>query len=150
MAAHPDGLTGDPPRHAGSIQVRQDVLAAVAAHAREEAPHECCGLLVGTRALVDEAVRTRNLDPRPSRYRIDPREHVRLIRTLRGTTRSIVGAYHSHVRSPAIPSQSDVAEAFYPEFLYVIVSLATPDEPVVRGFSIASGNVRPVALVPVP
>jgi proteasome lid subunit RPN8/RPN11 len=35
----------------------------------------------------------------------------------------ILGVYHSHPRGPAVPSSTDVAEAYYPEWLYVIVGL---------------------------
>ena len=42
------------------------------AHAREEAPRECCGLLVGKGDAVERSVRARNLDARPTRYLIDP------------------------------------------------------------------------------
>ena len=45
-------------------------------------------------------------------------------RRLRGTPRSVIGAYHSHPRTEAVPSPRDIAEAHYPEFIWLIVSLA--------------------------
>ena len=132
------------------MEIRQHVLDAIAAHARADAPIECCGLLVGTRARIDDSVPTRNVVASPTRYEVDPREHIALIRTLRGTDRLIVGTYHSHPAGPAVPSPTDVARAFYPDFIYLIVSLAEGADPSICGYQIHSGNVERVGLVPVP
>jgi proteasome lid subunit RPN8/RPN11 len=51
-----------------------------------------------------------------------------------------VAIYHSHPRSPAEPSQTDINVAQYPGWLYVIVSLAA--EPDVRAWKIADGRVE--------
>jgi len=130
-----------------AVSIRGAAVDAMIAHARDEAPRECCGLLVGNAATIDEAVRTTNIEPGTTRYRIDPADHFRLIKTLRGTGREIVGAYHSHPRSPARPSPTDVADSCGEVFLYVIVSLMSPDTPDVRGYVIASAGPREVALV---
>jgi proteasome lid subunit RPN8/RPN11 len=136
------------------LQIRSAVWDAIVAHSRDEAPNECCGLLVGPAespaAIIEESVRTRNLEASPTSYRVDPVEQIALNRRLRSTGCRVIGAYHSHPHTPAEPSATDVAEAFYPEFVYVIVSLATPDEPVVRGFRLAGGNIKAVPLVRVP
>jgi [CysO sulfur-carrier protein]-S-L-cysteine hydrolase len=133
-----------------SVRIRTRVLDSLAAHASAQAPLECCGLLVGTPSLIDESVPTANLATSPVRFQVDPRDHFQLQRALRGTPRAIVGSYHSHPASRPIPSPSDVAEAHYPEFLHVIVSLVTPERPEIRAFRIRSGNVAAVELVPVP
>jgi [CysO sulfur-carrier protein]-S-L-cysteine hydrolase len=110
---------------AGSIRIHADVLSCVQAHALRESPNECCGLLLGTGDVIDEAVPAANILSSTSRYRLDPRVHVATTRRLRGTARGVVGAYHSHPRSPAVPSPRDLAEAHYPEFVWLIVSLET-------------------------
>jgi [CysO sulfur-carrier protein]-S-L-cysteine hydrolase len=132
------------------VRIRAAVWDEIVAHAREEAPNECCGLLVGPSGSIEECVRTRNLEASPTRYRVDPVEHIAVNRRLRSTASRILGAYHSHPRSAAEPSPSDVAEAFYPEFIYLIVSLAVPDEPVIRGYRLAARNLETVPLVRVP
>lgn len=116
------------------------------AHARNTAPAECCGLLVGNGRRIDEAVSTRNADTRPTRFLVDPQDHLRLIRTVRGTGREIVGAYHSHPHSAAVPSPTDIAQAWWPELVHVIVSLAEA-EPEVRAWLIEAGAVREVPIV---
>ena len=129
--------------------ILQSAIDAIVAHARQTAPDECCGLLVGTGARIDEAVHARNLEAGPTRYRIDPADHIALIKRLRGTDRAILGVYHSHPRSSGVPSASDVAEAFYPDFVYLIVSLAAADRPECRAWRIRDGAAEEIRLQPV-
>jgi proteasome lid subunit RPN8/RPN11 len=124
------------------------VRRALLAHARRVRPRECCGLLVGRGTTVQFAVALPNVDTRPARFKIDDRDHLDLRRLLRGfrPPLTIVGVYHSHPRGPARPSPSDVAEAFYPEWLHVIVGLGgTPHE--VRAFRIRRARAQVVHLV---
>ena len=92
-------------------------------HARAAAPAECCGLLLGTGESIVEAVRTRNTAAGPSRFEIDPEDHIAARRSARERGLDVLGFYHSHPRSPATPSATDLAEASYPGHLYLIVSL---------------------------
>ena len=119
------------------------------AHAHEAAPEECCGLLIGRGDNIAEAIRVRNAAPdRSRRYEIDPKEHFDLIRRARQRSLDVVGVYHSHPRSAARPSASDVAEAFS-DFLFVIVGLAG-ESPEIAAFRFESGNFVPVPFVRVP
>jgi proteasome lid subunit RPN8/RPN11 len=120
---------------------------AMIAHARDEAPLECCGLLLGAPGVVEEAVRARNLRRSRTAYLVDPADHFALIRRGRKEGRTIVGAYHSHPRSPAVPSPADLREAQFPEFLYVIVSLADPCAPDVRGYRLTRDAFIPATLL---
>jgi proteasome lid subunit RPN8/RPN11 len=122
---------------------------AIVAHAREAAPNECCGLLLGRDGEIVEAVRARNIAGDPvTRFLIDPIDHFAAIRTARARALDIVGFYHSHPQSAAEPSSRDVAEFDYPDRLYVVVSLRT--EPAdVRLFRFVSGNFQPVSFVTV-
>jgi proteasome lid subunit RPN8/RPN11 len=124
------------------------VVRDMLAHARDEAPRECCGLLIGRGDSVVRSIRARNLDAKPTRYLIDPEDHFRAIRAARAEGREVVGAYHSHPTSEPVPSATDIAEANSgPEFLYVIVS---PTEEDVRAFRIDAGAYKPLALNPQP
>ena len=121
-----------------SVRIRQRVIDAMIDHARRDAPLECCGLLAARDGIIDEPIPARNLEASPVVFLIDPRDHFAALKRARTEGREIVGAYHSHPRSPAIPSATDLAEAHYEEFLYVIVSLAT-DLPDVRAYGLVSG-----------
>lgn len=107
------------------------VRDAVVAHAREAVPNECCGLLVGTQDAIVAAVRSANLAEEPSRFLIDPRDHIRARREARARGLEVVGFYHSHPFSSAEPSATDLGEASYANHLYLIVGLRG-DAPDVR------------------
>ena len=108
-----------------TVVLARAALEALVAHAREESPNECCGVLLGTASSIAEAARTRNISDRPrSRFLVDPKDHLDLLRGARARGLEVLGFYHSHPHSPAWPSETDVAEAAYPEAVHLIVSLA--------------------------
>jgi proteasome lid subunit RPN8/RPN11 len=116
------------------------------AHARDAKPAECCGVLLGTSGEIAEAIPTRNLTDDPNRFLIDPREHIDARREGRRRGLEIVGFYHSHPRSHAVPSAADLAEASYAGHLYAIVSLvAEPAE--VRMYRFDDGRFIAVPFV---
>lgn len=122
--------------------------AAMVAHAREAAPEECCGLLVGAGREIVECVRVRNVDPSPAtRYRVDPAAHIALNRRLRGTGRQVVGCYHSHPHSAPVPSEADHAEAYYQDFIWLIVSLRDGGDEV-AAYELVGGRLTAVAISP--
>ncbi len=122
------------------------MTAAILTHARQAAPHECCGLLIGHGDLIAEAVPARNLADAPSTtYVVDPRDHFAAIRSARARSLDVIGAYHSHPRSAAVPSPTDAAGAFT-SFLFVIVGLAV-DPPEITAWRWIAGNFDQVALV---
>ncbi len=99
--------------------VRDDVVA----HARDAAPAECCGLLVGTTDSIVAAVRAANLSDNPARFLLDPADHIRARRAARERGLDVIGFYHSHPHSDARPSPTDLAEASYPDHIYLIVGV---------------------------
>jgi len=121
------------------VILRRAALEAVVAHAREAAPAECCGLLLGNGDTIAEAPRARNLSPHLNRFLIDPKDHIDVRRDARGRGLDVVGFYHSHPHSAAAPSPTDVAEASYPDHVYLIVGLGE-EEPAVRLYRIEAGR----------
>lgn len=126
------------------MRIAASALADILSHAREEAPRECCGLLVGSIDSVIRSVRAANLDASPTRYSIDPADHFRAIRDARTDGLEVVGAYHSHPASGAIPSATDIAEATSgANFVYLIVSLVDED---VRAYRMDAGTAVRIPL----
>jgi proteasome lid subunit RPN8/RPN11 len=108
------------------------------AHARADAPNECCGYLRGRDGTVEQVVRAANERNSPYGYELD---HKSLFAVNELDDEGFeVGIYHSHPRSPAEPSQTDINLAHYPSWTYWIVSLA--GEPEVRVWRIADGRVE--------
>lgn len=117
------------------------------AHAQVAAPNECCGLLIGTAERVDRAVRARNLRESPTRFLVDPADHFAAIKSARAQRTAVVGVYHSHPASAAIPSEKDLAEASYPEYLYVIVVPPGVDRSgEAKAYRLAEGQFKSVEL----
>jgi [CysO sulfur-carrier protein]-S-L-cysteine hydrolase len=108
------------------------------AHAREDAPNECCGYVRARDGVVEEVFRADNPRKSPYGYELD---HKSLFAANELEDDGFaVAVYHSHPRSPAEPSQTDINLALYPDWLYVIVSPV--DEPTVRAWRIDDGQVR--------
>jgi proteasome lid subunit RPN8/RPN11 len=128
------------------FHVRQEALDVIVAHARAETPAECCGMLVGSGTSIDKAVRARNIAARPTRFLIDPQDHIDARRAARDDGLEVVGFYHSHPRSPAWPSPTDVTEAAYPDSVHLIVSLEGGAAEA-RLFRIAHGSAIELPLV---
>ena len=108
------------------------------AHARDDAPNECCGYARARDGRVEKLFRAENLRKSPYGYEIDPRSLL-AANELDDEGFEVV-IYHSHPKSAAEPSQTDINLAHYPHWRYVIVSLT--DEPAVRAWRIADGRVE--------
>ena len=147
------------PAHPGPerIGLPGAIRVALIEHARREYPNEACGLIVGSAppsergtALRFEA--TRNAAASPSRYEIDATELLRISLAVDDADEAIWGIVHSHVRSAARPSPTDIGLAFYPDSLYLLVSLdaaeadPTTGQPGIRAWRIVGGQVFEVAL----
>jgi proteasome lid subunit RPN8/RPN11 len=128
------------------VTIARPALDAIVAHARGAAPRECCGILVGIGGRIVEAVPSANLADDPKRFLIDPRTHIAARRDARAHGCEVVGFYHSHPRSEAEPSETDRAEASYPDHVYLIVGLSV-EPPDVRAFRLEQGNFRPLTVV---
>lgn len=114
-------------------------------------PNEACGLLAGPVLAAERGSPTRflplaNAALSPHRYLIDPQEQLRAILDIEDAGEEVWAIAHSHVASPAVPSDTDVGLAGWPDALYLICSLAS-EPPHVRAWSIREGAVAEVDLV---
>lgn len=131
------------------MKIRQAIFDRIVAHALDERPNECCGLLIGTADTIEDAVQARNVKRSATRFQVEPADHFAAIRRARSTGREVIGAYHSHPNGPSGPSETDRARLTDPSMFHVIVSLAHGTR-TVRAFRIADGNFTPLELLPVP
>jgi|OpeIllAssembly_1097287.scaffolds.fasta_scaffold725293_1 proteasome lid subunit RPN8/RPN11 len=117
------------------------------AHALEEVPNECCGLLLGSDGVVERVVAVKSDPPAPDRYYMDPVRQVEVFEEMQKHGQSLIGIYHSHPRGPAEPSGADVQMAYHRGVAYVIISLADADNPDVRAFVLQDGGFEEVRYV---
>jgi proteasome lid subunit RPN8/RPN11 len=113
----------------------------IIAHAREEAPNECCGMIGGVDGSAATVYRSINAEASPLRYSLDPTDQFRIMREMEENGEELVAIYHSHTASAAYPSQTDINLAAYPDAVYLIVSLQDSKHPEVRGFWIRDGKI---------
>jgi proteasome lid subunit RPN8/RPN11 len=121
------------------------------AHARSELPNEACGILSGS--LLEGVATTfhpaRNAEASPLRYNVHPEDLVRITFAIEDAGDDLVAIFHSHTRSPAIPSPTDRRAAMYPDAFYLLASLADPTAPreqVLRAWRIRDSEVSEVPL----
>lgn len=143
-----------------AIEVPTDVLGAIAAHARETYPDECCGFLVARpdpsepaapRTIV-RSIRAPNEfeGERRRRFLLRPDELRGAERRLEGTGTVLAGFYHSHPDHPARPSEFDRDHA-WPWYSYVVVGVTARDVGDARAFELDpdSSEFREVPLRPI-
>ena len=134
-----------------TLRLPQAMIDEMVAHATEDLPNECCGIIAGKDGVATRFYRTRNVEASPFRYNIDPRDILRIERESDENGWQVLVIYHSHVASDAYPSPTDVRLSqwqgtnpptdLYPGAYYVLVSLKDAANPVVRAYKITGGEV---------
>src|SRR5207249_10054087 len=103
--------------------------------------------VVDVRARVERVYPGTNVDHSPYTYLMDPKEQLAAFKDMEAAELDLVGIYHSHTHTAAYPSRTDVAKAFYPDAMYVIVSLAKRDAPDIRAFRVADGQINEESVI---
>lgn len=117
------------------------------AHAREDLPNECCGMIGGRDGEATEVVRVVNSAASPLRYEMDPQGQFNALKSIEDDGNELLAIYHSHTKSAAYPSQTDVNQAVaWPEQIYVIVSLADEAAPDVKAYLLQDLKIADVTL----
>ncbi|MDO8616698.1 MAG: M67 family metallopeptidase [Dehalococcoidia bacterium] len=133
-----------------TLALPQHYLDQMVAHAREEAPNECCGIIAGKDGRAVKLFRAVNAEASPFRYSVEPKDQLRILHECQNHGWDHLAFYHSHTASQAYPSPTDIRLAFTPEVpgkpgermlwwpdaYWIIVSLEDADNPVVRAFRI--------------
>lgn len=136
---------------AEALRVPRTIAEELIAHARAELPNEACGILSGSLA-EGSAARfhpARNEEASPLRYSIHTDDLYRINLALDDADEDVVAVFHSHTRSPAVPSPTDIRAAMYPDAFYLLASLADPDAPperALRAWRIRDGASSEVPL----
>jgi len=86
------------------VRLPRPLADELVAHAREDMPNECCGLIAGRDGAATRVIRTANTDASPFMYVMDPMEQMRLMEEIEDSGEDLLAIYHSHTRSAAYPS----------------------------------------------
>ena len=155
------------------LKIPRQILDDLVAHARELDPFECCGLLAGAKGTVTRQYRITNTVAKDARagevfsaanvkpldqlsektraeaaYFMDPKEMLAAFKDMRERQLDLAVIYHSHTRSPAYPSVTDVGLAYYPDAAYLIISLQDKSQPDLRAYWIKDRQVLPAEFQP--
>jgi len=121
------------------------LLDEILSHCKEVYPQEACGILAGKEGVVEKVYKMTNIENSGVSYTMEPGEQFATMKEMRREGLEMVAVYHSHPYADAYPSQRDVELAFYPDSIYLIVSLINK-EPEIRAFTIIDEQVKEVEM----
>jgi proteasome lid subunit RPN8/RPN11 len=135
------------------MDISPELLEQILAHAREEAPNECCGVVAvalasdGRPAQAMRVRAARNIHASPKRFEIDGKDVIQAINEFDEAGWDIGAIYHSHTHTAPYPSQTDINfAASWPGVEWIIVGLADSQTPEIRSYLIEEGSVREVEI----
>ena len=128
------------------LHIEKRFVKEMVDHAEQDLPNECCGILAGQDDHVLKSYRMTNVEASPFRFSMDPKEVARVDEEAGEKGWDLMAIYHSHVRSQAYPSDTDIriaagTAALWPDVRYILVSLMDRANPQVRIFEIKDGVV---------
>jgi proteasome lid subunit RPN8/RPN11 len=132
------------------VLIARALLDELIAHAREDAPNECCGVIAvksGSPAVAARVHRAVNTAASPLKFEVDGKELLGLIDAIERDGQELGAIYHSHTRTAPYPSQTDINfAAHWPGVEWIIVGLAGGEEAEVRSYLIDGGQVQEVGI----
>ena len=124
------------------VRIERGIFDRLFAEARANPNIECCGLLAGCDAVISAILPAKNALQSPKAYEIAPRELFDLFRRIRCGGLEHLGIYHSHPNGENAPSPLDIERAFYPDSVYLIISMRPVASRPIRAFRIVEGQAR--------
>ena len=128
------------------LTIPRPLYDAMIQHLQDEYPLEACGLLAGKGGIASRQYPIENILRSPVAYEMEPTQQIQAIMELEDDGLELLAIYHSHPQGPSVPSETDVALAYWPEAAYLIVSLQNRAAPQVRAFGILEGRVEEIPL----
>lgn len=116
--------------------IPRTLVIKILGHAQQSLPEECVGLLSGQGETILAWHPLSNRLHSPRQFMADEAELVAQLRQIRENGQELVAIYHSHPNAPAVPSAADLQQSYYPNALYLIVSLQTHGRLEMNGYRI--------------
>lgn len=129
-----------------ALHLPRPLAAQLLAHLDSVYPEEGCGLVAGREGMATAVYPIENILHSQTTYEMAPVPQIETMLAIEAGGDDLVAIYHSHPHSPAYPSPTDVALAYYPDAIYLIVSLQERRQPVLRGFKIVDGVITETAV----
>ena len=124
------------------MRIRRTFLDEIIQQARDEFPNECCGILAMSDGEATHVFPAENIHHSPTRFEIDGLHVIRIQEEIDKQGWELGSLYHSHTKTAAYPSQTDVNfAANWPGMVWLIVSLEDIEQPSVRAFEIVDGTI---------
>lgn len=124
------------------VELGRDQLSALTEHALHEYPRTCCGLLAGRDRRVERVYRGTNIASKPDDFLLDTAEQVAAFKDIRNSGMRLLAIYSSR-RGSALLSRADVTTmAYYPDVIYIIITLSGRSVSEIRGFQMTDGKIR--------
>ena len=128
------------------MKISQALVDEMIVYALEDRPNESCGMIGGRDGVATKVIPVVNAAATPLRYEMDPQGQFDALKEIEADG-ELLAIYHSHTKSAAYPSQTDVNQAQnWPEPIYVIVSLADAENPDVQAFHLADLKIATAEL----
>jgi proteasome lid subunit RPN8/RPN11 len=129
------------------VSVPGPVAEAMFRHSGWGIPNEACGLV----AIDEEGMPAfvfclTNTDASEHRFTISPYEHHGALRLASALGFRIGGVFHSHLRSEAYPSVTDIEGGSDPEWIHFILGPVLEPRPLLRAFRITAGSVAELSV----
>ena len=106
------------------MKIPQSIIDELVSQARQDAPNETCGYLLGTAdGNVTENYWMENIDHSPEHFAFAPKDQFAALKYARSRGLKILANWHSHPASPSRPSAEDLRLANDPTIRYAILSL---------------------------
>jgi len=130
------------------MRIAQKLIDEMVTHAREDLPNECCGMVGGTDGEATVVIPVVNSAASPLRFEMDPQGQYNALKAIEDDGKEMLAIYHSHTKSAAYPSQTDVNQAVnWPDAIYLIVSLQDGESPDVKGYWLKDLKIADAELV---
>jgi [CysO sulfur-carrier protein]-S-L-cysteine hydrolase len=130
------------------MRIARNLIDEMVAHALADLPNECCGMVGGSDGQASVVIPVANAAASPLRFEMDPQGQYNALMAIEGDGQELLAIYHSHTKSAAYPSQTDVNQAVsWPDAVWVIVSLEDPEAPDVKGYWLKDLKVADAELV---
>ncbi len=104
---------------------------------------EVCGLIGSTEGIARTCYPINNTAEHPeTRFKLDEKQQISTLSAMRDKNENLFAIYHSHPTAPAVPSETDIKLASYPDAIHLIISLNTKGVLEIRAFNIIDHSVE--------